>query len=87
MLPKELFKGRAGHVPTFLKSFRSVLERGPSAKSFSSRSFFLIVLFSFRSVPFRSVLSRRTGSKERFYPSKKFFWKRVGQKVKKITLD
>ena len=23
---------RAGHIPTFLKSFRSVLERGPSAK-------------------------------------------------------
>ena len=31
---------RAGHVPTFLKSFRSVLERGPSAESFRSRSFF-----------------------------------------------
>ena len=46
---------RAGHVPTFLKSFRSVLERGASACSFRSRSFFL----SFRSrsvlVPFRPV--------------------------------
>ena len=51
---------RAGHVPTFLKSFRSVLERGPSPKSFRSRSSFFIVPFSFRSVPFRSVLSRRT---------------------------
>ena len=51
---------RAGHVPTFLKSFRSVLERGPSARSFRSRSFFSIVPFSFRFVPFRSVLSRRT---------------------------
>ena len=29
---------RAGHVPTFLKSFRSVLERGPSTESFHSRS-------------------------------------------------
>jgi len=47
---------RAGHVPTFLKSFRSVQERGPSAKSFRSRSSFFIVPFSFRSVPFRSVL-------------------------------
>ena len=45
---------RAGHVPTFLKSFRSVLERGPSAKLFRSRSSFFIVPFSFR-----SVLSRR----------------------------
>ena len=48
---------RAGHVPTFLKSFRSILERGPSDKSFRSRSFFVV---SFRSVPFRSVLSRKT---------------------------
>ena len=31
---------RAGHVQTFLKSFRSVLERGPSARLFRSRSFF-----------------------------------------------
>ena len=48
-------ESRAGHVPTFLKSFRSVLERGPSTNSFRSRSFF-IVPFSFRSVQFRSVL-------------------------------
>ena len=48
---------RAGHVSTFLKSFRSVLERGPSDKSFRSRSFFVVL---FRSVPFRSVLSRKT---------------------------
>ena len=34
---------------------RFVLERGPSAKSFHSRSFF-IVPFSFHSVPFRSEL-------------------------------
>ena len=57
---------RAGHVPTFFKLFRSVLERVSSARSFRSRSFFQ----SFRSVlsrrtviPFRSVLgvlSRRT---------------------------
>ena len=57
---------RAGHVPTFLKSFRSVLERGPSAESFRSRSFFLnrsvlvpfflnrSVLVPFRPVPFHS---------------------------------
>ena len=31
---------RAGHVPTFLRSFRSVLKRGPSTESFRSRSFF-----------------------------------------------
>ena len=31
---------RAGHAPTFLKSFRSVLERRPSTESFRSRSFF-----------------------------------------------
>ena len=50
---------RAGHVPTFLKSFSSVLERGPSTESFRSCSFFLN-----RSVflPFRSVLSRKTVS-------------------------
>ena len=46
---------RAGHVPTFLKSFRSVLERGPSARSFRSRSFFFNL---FRS---RSVLSHSDG--------------------------
>ena len=43
--------GRTGHVPTFLKPFCSVLEQGPSAKLFRSRSSFL---------SFRSVLSRRT---------------------------
>ena len=60
---------RAGHVPTFLKSFRSALERGPSAKSFRSRSFFsnhsVLIPFSpvpFCSVPFRSVMSRKTVS-------------------------
>ena len=48
---------RAGHVPTFLKLFRSVLERGPSAKLFRSRSSFF---FFYRSVlvPFRPVPSR-----------------------------
>ena len=79
---------RAGHVPTFLKSFRSVLEQGPSDKSFRSCSFF-VVSFRYvpfravrcRSVPFCSVLSRRTWSsrsvpflaflfKERFHPSR-----------------
>ena len=47
---------RAGQVPTFLKSFRSVLERGPSAKSFRSCSsfFYCSVLVPFRPVPFRS---------------------------------
>ena len=47
---------RAGHVPTFLKSFRSVLERGPSARSFRSRSFIFnrFVLVPFHPVPFRS---------------------------------
>ena len=59
LLPPNLLKSlfddtitRAGHVPTFLKSFRSVLERGPSDKSFRSRSFFVV---SFRYVPFRPV--------------------------------
>ena len=59
---------RAGHVPTFLKSFRSVLERGPSTESYRSRSFFKIVPFSFRSVPFHSVLSRKTVSPFRSVP-------------------
>ena len=45
-------EARAGHVPTFLKSFRSALERGPSDKSFRSLSFFVV---SFRYVPFRPV--------------------------------
>ena len=49
---------RTGHVPTFLKSFRSVLERGPSAKTFRSRSIFF-KSFRSRSVPFHSVLSRK----------------------------
>ena len=48
---KVVATSRAGHVPTFLKSFRSVLERGPSDKSFRSRSFFVV---SFLYVPFRS---------------------------------
>ena len=43
-----------------LGTFRLFLERGPSAKSFPSRSSFFIVLISFRSIPFCSVLSRRT---------------------------
>ena len=43
---------RAEHVLTFLKSFPSVLERGPSDKSFHSRSFFVI---SFRYIPFRPI--------------------------------
>ena len=56
-LKANLLATRAGHVPTFLKSFRSVLERGPSDKSFRSRSSFF-----YRSVlvPFCSVLSTRT---------------------------
>ena len=41
--------GRAGHVP-FFKLFCSVLEQGPSAKSFRSCSSFLS--FCSRSVPF-----------------------------------
>ena len=45
---------RAGHVQTFLKSFRSVLERGPSARLFRSRSFFSIVPFLFHSFTNRS---------------------------------
>ena len=44
---------RAGNVPTFFKSFRSVLERGPSARLFRSRSFFQS--FRSRSVPFQIV--------------------------------
>ena len=42
--------GRAGHVPIFFKLFCSVLEQGPSAKSFRSCSSFLS--FCSRSVPF-----------------------------------
>ena len=45
---------RAGHISIFLKSFRSVLEPGPLARSLRSRSFFSIVLFSFRSFTNRS---------------------------------
>ena len=52
----EWVRARAGHILTFFKSFRSILEQGPSAKWFRSRSFFLV---SFRSVPFHFVLSRR----------------------------
>ena len=48
---------RAGHVPTFLKSFCSVLEQGPSVRSFCSLSFFPIAPFSFSSVSFRSWFS------------------------------
>ena len=48
-------ESRAGHVPTFLKSFCSVLERGPSANSFRSCSFFIVPI-SFRSAQFRFVL-------------------------------
>ena len=48
-----LCESRSGHVPTFLKSFRSILERGHLAKSFCSRSSFLS--FRSRSVPSRSV--------------------------------
>ena len=73
-------RSRAGHVPTFLKSFRSVLERGASAWSFRSRSFFLS--FRSRSVPSRSVpfwVEERPSRsvpflaflfKERFHPSR-----------------
>ena len=55
---------RAGHVPTFLKSFCTVLERGPSADRSVLVPFFPIIPFSFysvlfHSVPFRSVLSLR----------------------------
>ena len=45
---------RTGNFPTFLKSFRSVLERGPSARSFRSWSFSWIVPFSFCSFTNRS---------------------------------
>ena len=44
---------RAGHVPTFFKSFCSVLERGPSAKLFRSCSSFSS--FHYRSIPSHSV--------------------------------
>ena len=48
-------KCKAGHVPTFLKSFCSVLERGPSDRSFRSRSFFfnrsVLVLVPLQIVP------------------------------------
>ena len=69
---------RAGHVPPFFKLFHSVLEWGPSAKSFRSPSFFLV---SFRfvpscSIPFwveirssRSVLFLAFLFKEPFHPS------------------
>ena len=67
---------RAGHVPTFFESFRSVQAQGPSAWSFCSGTLFSIVPFSFRSVlslrmsmPFRSVLgvlSQRTVPFPRF---------------------
>ena len=57
---KFAISARAGQFTTFLKSFQ-----GPSARSFRSCSFFSIVPYSFRSVPFCSVpfhpvLSRRT---------------------------
>ena len=45
-------EARAGHVPTFLKSFRCALERGPSDKSFRFLSIFVV---SFRYVPFCPV--------------------------------
>ena len=51
---------RAGHVPTFFKSFRFILEWGPSARSFCSHSFSSIISFMFCSVPFCSILSRIT---------------------------
>ena len=63
---KETHKGKKylqvglGAFQLFFKSFHFVLERGPSARSFRSHSFFSIVPFSFDFVPFRSVLSRRT---------------------------
>ena len=49
--PEHDARDRAGHVLTFFKSFRSVLEQGPSAKSFRSCSTFhyLSVLVPFRS--------------------------------------
>ena len=44
-----------GMFRLFLKTFHSVLEQGPSAKSFRSRSFFYCsVLVPFRPVSFRS---------------------------------
>ena len=54
--PEHDARDRAGHVPIFLKSFRSILEQGPSAKSFRSRStfYYLSVLVPFHPVPFRS---------------------------------
>ena len=48
----ELVHARAGHVPPFFKSFRSVLERAPSVRSFRSRS------FNFQSFPSCSLPSR-----------------------------
>ena len=36
---------RAGHVPTFQKSFCSVLERGPLARSFRSRSILTVPIW------------------------------------------
>ena len=69
----------AGLVPTFLKSFRSVLERGPSARLFHSCSF-----FPYRSVPFlveeqssRSVLFLVFLVEERFHPPVPFFAKKI----------
>ena len=38
---------RTGHVPTFLKSFFSVLEQGPEARLIHSQSSFSIIPFSF----------------------------------------
>ena len=56
--------------------FRSVLGRGPSAKSFLSLSLFLYHSIMFRSVPFCSVLSRRTVFPFRSVPFLAFLFKK-----------
>ena len=71
--PLKFFK--FGHLMTFLKSLRSVLERGPSARSFRSRSVFSIVPFctlhdfkrSFQKFLFRSFKNRSNIFRNAFY--------------------
>jgi len=65
---------RSGHILTFLKLFHSVLERGPSARSFRSCFFFFLVLFC--PIPFlvedqssHFVLFLAFLVKEQFHPS------------------
>ena len=55
---------------------RSVLGRGPSAKSFLSLSLFLYHSIMFRSVPFCSVLSRRSVFPFRSVPFLAFLFKK-----------